>query len=298
VTATRRAALLAVAGGAALMIITLTGVPASAHGAPTAPLSRAAECGPDGKHRTGPACAAAIKASGGARLDWDNLRVAGVNGKDRQKIPDGKLCSAGLTKFAGLDLPRDDWPTTALTPGAAFTFTYRTTIPHNGTFRMYVTNEGWKPTGGLHWGDLPSEPFLSVTDPPIRDGAYVMQGKLPQRTGRALIYTIWQNSSSPDTYYSCSDVDFGGAPAPAAAPVSPPSPAAPSDPALLAEPTPSSAPASSSSPGPAVADAGEPLRRTSGTSAAVPITAGAAGLALVAAAGAWTRFRRRRRRAA
>lgn len=26
-----------------------------------------------------------------------------------------------------------------------------------------------------------------------------------------MIYTIWQNSDTPDTYYSCSDVDFAGA---------------------------------------------------------------------------------------
>ncbi|GIJ43944.1 hypothetical protein Val02_08300 [Virgisporangium aliadipatigenens] len=289
-TAIRRAALLA---GVPLMIIALTGVPARAHGAPTAPLSRAAECGPDGRHRTGPACAAAIEASGGGKLDWDNLRVAGVNGKDRQKIPDGKLCSAGLSRFAGLDLPRGDWPTTALTPGAAFTFTYRTTIPHKGTFRMYATNEGWSPTSGLHWGDLPAEPFLSVTDPPIRDGAYVMNGRLPKRTGRHLIYTIWQNSSSPDTYYSCSDVDFGAAPAAAPLPSSPAPSAGPAPSESAAAVAPSSEPASE----PAVVDAApsaEALRRTSGTGAALPITAGAVGLALVAGLGAWARLRRRR----
>jgi chitin-binding protein len=37
-----------------------------------------------------------------------------------------------------------------------------------------------------------------------------MEGRLPAgRTGRHLIYTIWQNSDTPDTYYSCSDVLFG-----------------------------------------------------------------------------------------
>jgi predicted carbohydrate-binding protein with CBM5 and CBM33 domain len=39
-----------------------------------------------------------------------------------------------------------------------------------------------------------------------------MEGRLPRgKTGRHLIYTIWQNSSTPDTYYSCSDVVFGAA---------------------------------------------------------------------------------------
>ncbi|MEV0157020.1 lytic polysaccharide monooxygenase [Micromonospora sp. NPDC050686] len=48
-----------------------------------------------------------------------------------------------------------------------------------------------------------------ATDPPVRDGAYQMPGRLPaNRTGRHLIYTIWQNSNTQDTYYSCSDVVF------------------------------------------------------------------------------------------
>jgi len=47
--------------------------------------------------RTSAACKAATAASGGgsAFTDWDNLRVPNVNGRDRQLIPDGKLCSGG-----------------------------------------------------------------------------------------------------------------------------------------------------------------------------------------------------------
>lgn len=45
-----------------------------------------------------------------------------------------------------------------------------------------------------------------------------MEGRLPAgKTGRQLIYTIWQNSDTPDTYYSCSDVIFGDTAAVAAA---------------------------------------------------------------------------------
>jgi chitin-binding protein len=192
-----------------LLLITFTGGPAAAHGAPTNPLSRSSGCEPKGKWVRSAACVAAIAASG--QVDWDNLRVADVDGRDKQRIPDGKLCSAGLNRFRGLDLPRADWQTTSLPGGGQVTFSYRGTIPHAGTFRWYITREGYSPTRPLRWADLDDAPFLTVKDPPLRNGSYVMTGRLPAgRTGRHLIYTVWQ--TRPDTYYSCSDVVLTGAP--------------------------------------------------------------------------------------
>ncbi|WP_341719211.1 lytic polysaccharide monooxygenase [Micromonospora sp. FIMYZ51] len=187
---------------------TTTGaLPAFAHGAPTYPVSRSAACAPDGEHVDTPACRAALSA-GAALREWDNIRVYGVNGRDRERIPDDELCSGGLSAYRGLDLPRTDWPTTRLTAGAELAVRYRTTIPHKGTFRLYVTRAGYTPNSKLTWADLETVPFLRVTDPPIRDGAYQMSGRLPaDRTGRHVIYTIWQTSDSADTYYSCSDVN-------------------------------------------------------------------------------------------
>jgi predicted carbohydrate-binding protein with CBM5 and CBM33 domain len=204
----------------ALLSVLFAGA-AGAHGAPTSPVSRAAECGGEGTKTGSAACRAALAASPDLPTQWDNLRVAGVNGRDRQQIPDGKLCSGGKPGFAGLDLPRDDWPTTTLTPGADFTFTYRGTIPHAGSFRLYVSKPGFAPDKPLTWADLEAKPFAEVTDPPFTGGSYRFDATLPAATGRHLIYTIWQNSSSSDTYYSCSDVVFGGGAAAAAAPAAP-----------------------------------------------------------------------------
>jgi chitin-binding protein len=209
-----------------LLFTVLAAQPAQAHGAMGSPISRAVACGPQGgSDRQSPACRAAVTVSGGASAfdNWDNLRVANVNGQDRQRIPDGKLCSGGVDQFRGLDLARPDWPATRLTAGAAFTFQYRVTIPHAGSFRLYVTKNGYDPARPLRWSDLESKPFLTATDPQVQSGAYVIRGVLPPgRAGRHLIYTIWQTTSTPDTYYSCSDVLFGGgtgskpaAPAPA-----------------------------------------------------------------------------------
>ncbi|MFB6848827.1 lytic polysaccharide monooxygenase [Streptomyces sp. NPDC056373] len=184
--------------------------PARAHGAPTDPVSRVVACSPEGGGRTGTAaCRAAVAANGGPFTAWDNLRVANVNGRDREVVPDGKLCSGGLPAYRGLDLARADWPSTRMTPGATLRMRYVSTIPHTGTFRMYLTKPGYDPAGPLSWSDLPEKPFAQVTDPALTDGAYRFEATLPSdRTGRHVLYTVWQNSSTPDTYYSCSDVVF------------------------------------------------------------------------------------------
>src|SRR6266508_2088693 len=106
---------------AVLIGAALSGTPAEAHGAPSTPVSRAYACGAGtAQQQASAACKAAI-AAGADVADWDNIRVASVNGRDREVIPDGKLCSGGLANYQGLDLARADWPSTKLTAGAAFT---------------------------------------------------------------------------------------------------------------------------------------------------------------------------------
>ncbi|MDO0910797.1 lytic polysaccharide monooxygenase [Streptomyces sp. DT2A-34] len=184
--------------------------PAHGHGAPTDPVSRVYGCSPDGGSTSrSAACRAAVASNGRPFTAWDNLRIAHVNGRDRQVVPDGQLCSGGLPAYRGLDLARADWPSTRLTPGSALTMRYVSTIPHTGTFKLYLTKPGYDPTKPLTWSDLPEKPFAEVKDPALTDGAYGIRATLPSdRAGRHVLYTIWQNSSTPDTYYSCSDVVF------------------------------------------------------------------------------------------
>jgi predicted carbohydrate-binding protein with CBM5 and CBM33 domain len=186
--------------------------PAQAHGAPTDPVSRVYACSPDGGSAGTSACRAAIAANGAPFTLWDNLRVADVNGRDRQTIPDGKLCSGNLPAYKGLDLTRADWPSTRLKPGATMTMKYASTIPHTGTFKLYLTKPGYDPGKPLTWSEIPDQPFAAVTDPALTNGAYRITAKLPaDRTGHHVLYTIWQNTSTSDTYYSCSDVVFPAA---------------------------------------------------------------------------------------
>lgn len=190
---------------------TLAPAPALAHGAPTTPISRTAACADGGTKTGSAACKAARKANGRGFGTFDNLRIAGVGGKDRQVVPDGKLCSGGLEPFRGLDLPRDDFPATKVTPGRTLTINYRATIPHAGEFRIFLTKPSYDPSKRLTWDDLGSKPLATVTDPALDDGAYRLRARLPERTGRHMLYIVWETSKTPDTYYSCSDLVFPAA---------------------------------------------------------------------------------------
>ncbi|MCP3822548.1 lytic polysaccharide monooxygenase [Streptomyces sp. A3M-1-3] len=209
-TARRTATGVAALGFAPLALAALAAGPAAAHGAMTDPVSRVSACfaeGPEGPESA--ACKAAVAASGTqAFYDWNEVNIANAAGNHKSLIPDGKLCSAGRDKYKGLDLARADWPSSKLSSGA-HTFRYKATAPHKGSFELYITKDGYDPSKPLKWSDLESEPFATVTNPKLENGAYVFDGTVPGKSGRHLIYSIWQRSDSPEAFYTCSDVVFG-----------------------------------------------------------------------------------------
>ncbi|MFE6664828.1 lytic polysaccharide monooxygenase [Streptomyces sp. NPDC057697] len=209
-TVRRKAAVCTAAGAASLVIAVSSTAPASAHGSMTDPVSRVAACYAEGvESPQSAACKAAVAASGKqAFYDWNAVNIANAAGKSKQIIPDGKLCSANNEKYRGLDLPRADWPSTKMTAGS-HTFRYKGTAPHKGSFELYVTKDSYDPTRPLKWSDLEAKPFVTVADPPMDNGDYVFKGQVPTRSGRHLIYSIWQRSDSPEAFYTCSDVVFG-----------------------------------------------------------------------------------------
>ncbi|GHF28481.1 chitin-binding protein [Streptomyces mashuensis] len=210
-------------GAAPLALVTLAAGPAAAHGSLTDPVSRVSACFAEGpEHPRSAACKAMVAAGGTQPLyDWNEVNIGDAAGRHRSIIPDGRLCSAGRDKYRGLDLPRADWPASKLAPGP-HTFRYRATAPHRGTFELYVTKDGYDPKKPLKWSDLEAKPFAKVTNPLLQNGSYVFRGTVPKKSGRHLVYSIWQRSDSPEAFYTCSDVDFGGSRGVAAA-------AAPSD---------------------------------------------------------------------
>lgn len=223
-TARSKVAAIAAVGIAPLALTALSAAPAAAHGSMTDPVSRVSACFQEGPESpTSAACKAAVAASGAqAFYDWNGVNIANAAGKSKEIIPDGKLCSAGNDKYKGLDLPRADWPSSKLA-GGNHTFHYKGTAPHKGSFELYITKDSYDPTKPLKWSDLEEKPFVDVTDPKMENGDYVFDGKVPAKSGRHLVYSIWQRSDSPEAFYTCSDVVFGkdsggeaAAPAPAA----------------------------------------------------------------------------------
>ncbi|MEV5973274.1 lytic polysaccharide monooxygenase [Streptomyces sp. NPDC051921] len=204
---------------AALAFTGLAAAPALAHGSMTDPVSRVATCYAEGPESPkSAACKAAVAASGTqAFYDWNGVNIANAAGKHRELIPDGKLCSAGNDKYRGLDLARADWPASRMNSGA-HTFRYKGTAPHRGSFALYVTKDGYDPSKPLKWSDLEEKPFATVADPGMQNGDYVFSGTVPKKSGRHLIYSIWQRSDSPEAFYTCSDVVFGADTAPSSAP--------------------------------------------------------------------------------
>jgi len=210
--ARRKAAIVAALGLTPLALTALPAAPASAHGSMGDPVSRVSQCyaeGPESPRSA--ACRAAVAAGGTQALyDWNGIRIGNADGQHRKLIPDGKLCSANNDEFKGLDLARADWPATAVSSGS-YTFRYRVTAPHKGTFKVYITKAGYDPAQPLAWDDLDlADPVATVTDPAASGGFYTFSGTLPQRSGKQLLYAIWQRSDSPEAFYSCSDVSFGG----------------------------------------------------------------------------------------
>ncbi|MFE0810099.1 lytic polysaccharide monooxygenase [Streptomyces sp. NPDC058794] len=212
-SAPRRVAAVAVAGLAPLALTTLAAAPASAHGSMGDPVSRVSQCHAEGpENPKSDACKAAVAAGGTQALyDWNGIRIGNAAGKHQELIPDGKLCSANDPAFKGMDLARADWPATSVSSGS-YTFKYRVTAPHKGTFKVYITKPGYDPAKPLGWGDLDlSAPVATATDPAASGGFYTFAGKLPERSGKHLLYAVWQRSDSPEAFYSCSDISFGGA---------------------------------------------------------------------------------------
>ncbi|MEM9227057.1 MAG: lytic polysaccharide monooxygenase auxiliary activity family 9 protein, partial [Verrucomicrobiota bacterium] len=125
-----------------------------------------------------------------------------------QVIPDGQLASAGRAKYYGLDLVRDDWPSTPVNAGP-YNIVYDAHVPHDPSyFLAYITRDGWDPTQPLRWSDL--EP-LAGPENYVREGSlYLFTVDFPQRTGHHVLYVIWQRiDPAGEVFFSTSDIDFG-----------------------------------------------------------------------------------------
>ncbi|MFN8492525.1 MAG: lytic polysaccharide monooxygenase [Caldilineaceae bacterium] len=189
-----------------------------AHGSMEDPVARVYQCYLEGpEHPSSAACQAAVQAGGTQEFyDWNGVNLLAAD-QHRQLIPDGQLCSAGKDSHRGLDLARSDWVAQPIAPdqNGNYTFVFLATAPHaTKYFDFYITKDSYDPTQPLKWSDLEDTPFCHITSVTLRNGRYSMTCPLPHKTGKRLIYNIWQRSDSAEAFYSCMDVEMsrgGGA---------------------------------------------------------------------------------------
>lgn len=207
-----------VASLAAVLLVAVPSAPAWAHGGLTFPATRTYACYVNGLEGgnggdlapTNPACQAAV-AQGGKQPLWDWFGNLLPNiGKTWRSLPDGSLCGPS-DKYAAYRLARTDWPTTTLRPGAGITIRYNAWARHPGTWYQFITKNGWNPSQPLRWSDL--EPWHQVTNPPINGSGphgqeYTWPATLPNKSGRHIIYSVWERSDSLEGFFNCADVIF------------------------------------------------------------------------------------------
>ena len=270
---------------AAFTVVISQAGPASAHGSVTDPPSRNYGCwerwGDDHLNpnmaQTDPMCAQAWQANPNTMWNWNGLYRENVGGNHQAAVPDGQLCSGGRTQgglYASLDAI-GAWVAKPIPNN--FTLTITDGARHGADYLLiYITKQGFDPTTQpLTWNSLE---LIQRTGSYPTTGNYQAQVNAGNRTGRHVVYTIWQASHLDQPYYLCSDVTFGGGSTPPSSP--PPSNPPPSSPPP-SNPPPSSPPPSNpppSSPPPANGACNATFAKTSewsgGFGATVTVTAG------------------------
>ncbi|MDT0444268.1 lytic polysaccharide monooxygenase auxiliary activity family 9 protein [Streptomyces johnsoniae] len=189
---------------------------ASAHGSIVDPASRNYGCwerwGSDhmnpAMEQEDPMCWQAFQANPNTMWNWMSLFRENLAGNFQGSIPNGKLCSAGDAQgglASSLDNP-GPWTTTDVSSN--FSVHLYDTASHGADyFQVYVTKQGFDPTTqALGWDDLE---LVEETGsyPPAQDITFDVSA--PGRSGHHIVYTIWQASHLDQTYFICSDVNFG-----------------------------------------------------------------------------------------
>ncbi|MFF1817634.1 lytic polysaccharide monooxygenase [Kribbella sp. NPDC058245] len=197
----RKVSMAGIAVGALALTCTTMVPVAYGHGYTTSPISRAKNCQSGVVQNCG-------------QIQWEPQSVEGPKGFPNAGPADGKLCSAGLQQFDQLNATKQPngqaWPSTQLTMGANYTFSWTFTASHATTdFKYYMTKAGWNGSHALTRADLDLTPFLTVPYNNQRPPSSLSHsGRLPSRSGPHMILAVWTIADTANAFYQCSDVRF------------------------------------------------------------------------------------------
>lgn len=210
----RAFAVLATVG--ALMVGVLAGV-ADAHGSTTDPPSRnygcwerwASDFQDPAMATEDPMCWQAWQDNPNAMWNWNGLYRNGVGGNFQAAVPDGQLCSGGHAEGGRYNSLDAVGPWKTVDKPNQFTLTITDQAQHGADFLLvYITKQGFDPTTQpLTWDSLE---LITKTDRYAPAGQYQVSVDAGNRTGRHVVYVIWQASHMDQSYYLCSDVNFLG----------------------------------------------------------------------------------------
>jgi chitin-binding protein len=211
-TIVRAAAALA---AAVMVLVGAPAGPAAAHGSATDPPARNYGCwerwGSDFQNPAmatqDPMCWQAWQDNPNAMWNWNGLYRENLAGDHRGNIPDGALCSGGHAEGGRYDSLDTVGAWQAVPKARQFTLTITDQARHGADYVLvYVTRQGFDPTTQpLRWDDLELVARAGEIAP---NGTYQVPVDAGTRTGRHVVYTIWQASHLDQSYYFCSDVVF------------------------------------------------------------------------------------------
>jgi predicted carbohydrate-binding protein with CBM5 and CBM33 domain len=167
--------------------------PASAHGYISSPPSRQALC-----------AGGTVKNCGD--IQWEPQSVEAAKGSKR--------CSGGVGRFAQLDDESKGWPATSV--GSSVTFKWVLTARHaTSTWQYFIGS-----AKVAEFNDGGAQPGATVRHT-VNFGGY---------SGRQKMLAVWNVADTPNAFYACVDLQFGGGsgtPTPSPTPTPTPRPTTP-----------------------------------------------------------------------
>lgn len=176
-----------------LVATVLVAAPASAHGYISSPPSRQALCARGDVPNCG-------------EIQWEPQSVEAPKGRTQ--------CSGGVSRFQQLDDESKGWPATSV--GSSVSFNWVLTARHATSTWQYF---------------IGSTRIAEFNDGGAQPGATVRHTvNFGNRSGRQKVLAVWNIADTPNAFYACVDLQFGGGggtPSPSPSPTPTPRPTTP-----------------------------------------------------------------------
>lgn len=144
-------------------------------------------------------------------IRYEPQSIEGSQGFPQAGPPDGKIASAGLSRFSALDEQTlDRWLKPPLSSGKQ-TFEWTFTERHSTQdFKYYITKPNWDPNQPLSRDSFDLNSFCQINGNrqlPVTPALH--NCNVPQRNGYQVILAVWDLADTETAFYHVIDADFG-----------------------------------------------------------------------------------------